>query len=102
MLCNACGLHYAKISHKVAQKQVPKSSSPLRHSMSMPVAMTSSSTVRKTLFHTEETRSSTQKDRISLLEKELKEKETLIGLLRDDNARLENSKNALPDNFVDG
>ncbi|TVY46156.1 GATA zinc finger domain-containing protein, partial [Lachnellula occidentalis] len=100
-LCNACGIHYAKTGHKVAHKQVLKPSSPLRHSMSMPAAAVSSPTARKTLFHTEETKASTQQDRISLLEKELKEKETLIGQLRDDNARLEKSKTALPDKCVD-
>ncbi|TVY45494.1 hypothetical protein LSUB1_G000873 [Lachnellula subtilissima] len=96
-----CGPQYARTSHKSAQKQVPKSNSPLRHSMSMPAAATSSPisspTVRKTLFHTEETMSLNNRYQISLLEKEL-----LIGQLRDDNAKLENSKNALPDDFVDG
>ena len=71
--------------------------------MSMPAAAISSPTVRKTLFHTQEAKPSTQPDRIPLLEKELEEKEMLIGQLRYDIETLKNSwKNALPEDFVDG
>ena len=94
-LCSACGFHYAKTSRKFDQKQVPKASSPLRESMAVSAETLSSPTVRKTLFPTQDTESPTQPDRIALLEKELEEKEKLIGELRYDLQTAMNScKNA--------
>jgi hypothetical protein len=100
-LCNACGLHYAKTSRKVGQKQVPKSSSPLRQSMSIPATALSSPTVRKILFQTQDTGSSTQSDRILLLEKELEEKNKRIQELQHHFLN-ELDSNVLPGNLVDG
>ena len=71
--------------------------------MSIPGEALSSPTAMKTLFHTQDTMFSIQPDRIPLLEKEIEEKEKLIGGLRYDLKTAMNSwENALPENFVDG
>jgi hypothetical protein len=69
--------------------------------MSIPATALSSPTVRKILFQTQDTGSSTQSDRILLLEKELEEKNKRIQELQHHFLN-ELDSNVLPGNLVDG
>lgn len=82
--------------------QAPKSGSPLRQSMSIPSEDLNSPTVRKTLFESPNTHLPVERDRITLLEKELDEKDRLIGEVRFDLKNAVSSWNpAPPESFSD-